>query len=526
MKKYILSLAACLPMVMLAQAPTKAPANWFNLSYSTDHVHGVNTERTYTDLVKGRKPDTIIVAVIDGGVDYMHEDLKDVMWHNPGEIPGNKIDDDKNGYVDDVYGWNFIGGADGKNVQYDNLELTRLYRPLHKKYKDKDASSIKPQDQTEYNQYLLYKKDFDDKVKYWEGLKTQMTFFKSYIRDVSQQAKKDSADYAAFQAFEPGDRYKKLHLILKLALKEEKDWADFQKQINEGDEQVNNFLNYALNLDYDPRDIVGDNYSDNNQRIYGNPDVKGPDALHGTHVAGIIAANRMNNVGIFGVNTAVKIMAIRCVPNGDERDKDVANAIRYAVDNGAKVINMSFGKAYSPNKGVVDEAVKYAQSKGVLLIHAAGNDNKDIDVENNFPNDRFLDGGKASNWIEVGALSWKDGKQVVAPFSNYGQMNVDVFAPGVDINSCKSNGGYLDESGTSMAAPVCAGVAAMLKCYFPKLTPEQIKEIIEKSSDKSVAKKKVIKPGEKKKKVRFKTLSATGGIVDLYAAFKLAETYK
>jgi subtilisin family serine protease len=529
MKKLFLFFAAAIAVSAYGQktdAAAKAPANWFNLSYSTDHVHGVGTERTYTDLVKGKTPDTVIVAVIDGGVDYMHEDLKDVMWHNPKEVPGNGIDDDKNGYVDDIYGWNFIGGKDGKNVQYDNLEMVRLYRPLYKKYKNRDATSITPSEKPEYDRYLSLKADYDKELKQWQGLQNQMTMLKSYIRDIRNQANKDTATYEAFQAFQPGERYKRLHMIIKMMMKTPEDWANFQTEVNEGSVEVNNHLDYALNLDYDSRDIVGDNYEDLTERYYGNPDVKGPDALHGTHVAGIIAANRMNNIGILGVNTAVKIMAVRVVPNGDERDKDVANGIRYAVDNGAKIINMSFGKGYSYNKGIVDDAVRYAESKGVLLIHAAGNDNKDNDHTGNYPNPRYESGGVATNWIEVGALSWKDGKNLVAPFSNYGQTTVNVFAPGVDINSCKSNGGYLDESGTSMASPVTAGVAAFLKCYYPNLTPAQIKMIIEQSTDKSMAKKKVIKPGEKKKKIRFKKLSTSGGMVDLYAAFKMAETVK
>jgi cell wall-associated protease len=527
MKKTILFFSLFSSLILSAQkTPKNAPENWFNLSYATSGVHGVRTEQTYTELLAGKKADTIIVAVIDGGVDYMHEDLKDVMWHNPGEIPGNKIDDDKNGYVDDVYGWNFIGGADGKNVQYDNLELVRLYRPLYNKYKGRDAASIKPTEQMEYNSYLKMKKDYDDRKAEMEKNQKTLNFIKRYISDIKKQAGKDTAMFADFQAYKPGEGFKLIHAALKGQIKTAQDWVDLQNQIADGMVQVNSYLDYALNLDYDSRSIVGDNYEDGNERYYGNPDVKGPDALHGTHVAGIIAANRGNNLGILGVNTAVKIMAIRAVPNGDERDKDVANAIRYAVDNGAKIINMSFGKGYSYNKALVDAAVKYAESKGVLLIHAAGNDNKDLEKENNYPNCRYADGGVASNWIEVGALSWKDGKYLVAPFSNYAQTKVDVFSPGVDINSCKSNGGYINESGTSMAAPVCAGVAAMLKCYYPNLTAAQIKKIIMESSDKSMAKKKVIKPGEKKKKVKFSTLSVSGGMVDLYAAFKMAETMK
>ncbi|MBI3510957.1 MAG: S8 family peptidase [Bacteroidetes bacterium] len=503
-----------------------APPNWFNLYYNVDDVRGVGTEKTYSELLSGKKADTIIVAVIDGGVDYTHEDLKDVMWHNPKEIPGNGIDDDKNGYVDDVYGWNFIGGKDGKDVQYDNLELVRLYRPLYKKYKGMDSTEVPAADKKEFSQYLAYKKDFDSQVMQMQNAKKQIAYIAAYLADMKKQRKHDSLTYADFKAYQPSEMFEKIHKRLKLFLRSEKSWNDFVGSISEGADEVNARLDYNLNLDYDPRDIVGDNYDDVTEHFYGNNDVKGPDALHGTHVAGIIAANRMNNIGIMGVNTAVKIMAVRVVPNGDERDKDVANGIRYAVDNGAKVINMSFGKAYSLNKKIVDDAVKYAESKGVLLVHAAGNDSKDNDSGNNFPSKYYLDGGEASNWIEVGALNWKEGKNSCAPFSNYGQTHVDVFAPGVDIKSCKSNGGYIDESGTSMASPVTAGVAALLKVYYPNLTPAQIREIIMKSSDQSMKKKKVIKPGEKKKKVVFGTLSASGGTVDLYAAFKLAATYK
>ncbi|GAB4141312.1 MAG: S8 family peptidase [Bacteroidia bacterium] len=508
--------------IMLSAQEKKAPDNWYNLYYKTDKVKGVGTEKTYKELVGNRTPDTVIVAVIDGGVDYMHEDLKDVMWKNPKEIPGNGIDDDKNGYVDDIYGWNFIGGKDGKNVHYDNLELVRLLRPLDKKFKGKDSTQITAAEKDEFKRYLKLKAEYDKDVKRFTGLRSQMTFFNSYFRDIAKSVNKDSATFEDFKNYQAGEKYKKIHMALKLTIKTEADYKDLREQINEGAMQVNTRLDYHLNLDYDPRSIVGDDYDNPNDRFYGNNDVKGPDASHGTHVAGIIAANRFNNVGVLGVANAVKIMAIRCVPDGDERDKDVANAIRYAVDNGAKIINMSFGKSYGYNKKLVDEAVKYAESKGVLLVHAAGNDSKDNDKTDNFPNPRYLDGGVASNWIEIGALSWMTGKKSPARFTNYGQNNVDVFAPGVDIMNCKVDGGYVALSGTSMASPVAAGVATVLKSYFPSLTPQQIKSIIEETSDKSLAKKKVIIPGEKKKKIKFKKLSRTGGTVDLYAAFQKA----
>jgi subtilisin family serine protease len=524
MKKISIAIAAALT-VSMSWAQT-APENWFNLSYKQDKVRGVGTEKMYKELVGSKKPDTIIVAVIDGGVDYTHEDLKDVMWRNPGEIPGNGIDDDKNGYVDDIYGWNFIGGKDGKNVHYDNLELVRQLRPLDKRFAKRDPGSIKADEKADYDRYLKLKADHDKEVKEFQGIKRQLDFFTMYFKDIKAQAKSDTLTFEAFKAYQPTPQFAKAHKVMKLTVRKAEDLSKLQKDINDGKKQIDARLNYHLNLEFDPRGIVGDNYDDQNERYYGNPDIKGPDAGHGTHVAGIIAANRFNNVGIWGVANAVKIMGIRCVPDGDERDKDVANSIRYAVDNGAKIINMSFGKSYGHNKIVVDDAVRYAELNGVLLIHAAGNDSKNNDLSDIFPNDNFAvaGGGEAGNWIEVGALSWKSGKKSAAPFTNYGQVKVDVFAPGVDIMSCEDNGGYVKHSGTSMAAPVCAGVAAVIWSYHPTLTVVQVKQIIESSSDKSLKKKKVIIPGEKKKKVKFGTLSKTGGVVDLYAAFQMAGT--
>ena len=149
-----------------------------------------------------------------------------------------------------------------------------------------------------------------------------------------------------------------------------------------------NKLDYAYNPDYDSRKlIVKDNYADSNERFYGNNDVEGPDALHGTHVAGIVGAVVGNEIGSDGIARNVKLMSVRAVPDGDERDKDVANAIRYAVDNGATIINMSFGKGYSWDKKAVDEAVKYAAKHDVLLVHAAGNSGQNNDKTDNFPND-------------------------------------------------------------------------------------------------------------------------------------------
>jgi subtilisin family serine protease len=275
-------------------------------------------------------------------------------------------------------------------------------------------------------------------------------------------------------------------------------------------------LEYGYNSQYDPRGIVGDNYSNSYETGYGNNDLKGPDPSHGTHVSGIIAGKRGNNIGLDGVADNVEIMVVRVVPDGDERDKDVANGIRYAADNGANIINMSFGKSYSYDKNVVDEAVKYAEKKGVLIIHAAGNDSEDLDGGQNFPTKKFLKGGSAKNWLEIGAMGWQEAPNSVGSFSNYGKKSVDIFAPGVDIYSTYPNNEYKFENGTSMAAPSASGVAAVLMSYFPDLTAAQVKGILMKTAARYPG-LMINKPGTEDL-VDFTSLSVSGGVINLYAA--------
>jgi cell wall-associated protease len=524
-------------------AQSKAPDNWFNLDASENGVNGVSTEKVYNDLLKSKKSQTVIVAVIDGGVDPEHEDLKAIMWKNPGEIAGNGIDDDKNGYIDDIHGWNFLGGKDGRSVHHESLEMTRVYGRLKLKYDNKDAAKLTKKERVEYDQYTTMKKTIEDNLTEaqeglaeTEGAKTMIVAALDAMEVALEGKSITKENVSAVNAGTDQSKVIGKNILSKRiasggdvsSMKAVKD--DFMEQIQEGLEYYESKVKYQYNVDYNPRaDIIKDNYNDSNDRYYGNNDVKGPDAVHGTHVAGIVGAIRNNDKGMKGVADNVRIMGVRCVPDGDERDKDVANAIRYAVDNGAQVINMSFGKSYSWDKKAVDDAVKYAMSKDVLLVHAAGNDAKNNDAGfNNFPTARFEKAGwfspkKAKNWIEVGALSWKKADDVVATFSNYGQANVDVFAPGVDIYSTLPDGKYKNLSGTSMASPVTAGVAALLRSYFPELTAQQVKECIEGS----VAKQdfKVKKPGSEER-VPFSSLSRTGGTVNAYKAVQLAGQMK
>lgn len=525
MKK--ISILACVFFALSSNAQTKRPDNWFNLDPTNDKINGVSTERTYSELLKGKKSTTIIVGVLDSGVDYTHEDLKDIMWTNPGEIAGNGIDDDKNGYIDDIHGWNFMGSKDGKNVEKDNLELTRVYKTLKTKYDGKSEKDINSKaDKKEFKYWQVVKADYDKELAQAEAQSNQYKFIKEAISGVVDKIKKDKGitkvsleDLKAFDAKDQKDKQGKM-----IAVAQGNAGMDVEELLSQLDEAIGAMDGSRLDINYDTRSIVGDNYNDMTERYYGNGDCKGPGAFHGTHVAGIIAASRHNGIGIDGIADNVRIMSVRCVPDGDERDKDIANAIRYAVDNGAVILNMSFGKKYSPGKKEVDEAVKYAESKGVLIIHAAGNASDDIDEIVHYPCKKYENGKNAPNFVDIGALSWHAEDEIAAPFSNYGKKTVDFFAPGVDIHSTVPDlNQYKDASGTSMAAPVVAGVAAVLKSYYPFLTPKQIIKILTKSSLKNYKDKKVIKPGSKDEMIEFGELSKTGGIVNLYEAVKMAE---
>lgn len=513
-------------------AQDSPPDNWFNLDPSADDVAGVGTERIYKDLLKEKKGQTVIVAIIDSGVDPLHEDLKDVMWVNTGEIPDNGKDDDGNGYIDDVHGWNFIGGPNG-NVSADQLEVTRLVKIYGDKFAKLDTNNLSKKDQALFAEYKEMKavvtKSYEKAKKnleFYTGILTSLKQVKAEIgKDV---VKKD--DLLNFKS----DNEALVDMAQNMARNfgPETTLEEFLKQVEGGIDYFGSQANAMYNVDFDGRSIVGDNYFDSSERYYGNNDVKGPDASHGTHVAGIVAASRNNDIGMNGVADNVQIMSVRAVPDGDERDKDVANAIRYAVDNGASVINMSFGKGYSWDKETVDEAVKYAAKKDVLLVHAAGNSAENTDIAKNFPVDtyerkgffKFLQKKYPNNWLEIGALSWKKGEDAVATFSNYGKTNVDIFSPGVDIYSTTPDGEYDSYSGTSMASPVTAGVAALIRGYFPELKASEVKEIILMSGT-SMGSKMVKLPGaeEEDDLVRFDTLSQTGKILNAYNAVKLAQ---
>ncbi len=515
------------------------PKGWHMMDRATSGYYGVSADKAY-EFIKAKKlkSKTVIVAVIDSGIDTLQEDLKDILWTNPREIPGNGIDDDHNGYVDDIHGWNFIGGKDGRNVKEDSYEGARVYHTLKAKWGDKEVNveNLNPEDKAEY---AIFKKA-EAKVLGDGGgsggldivilkqVKVNLVKSDSILKIALGKeiyTGKELDTYVGKTTDEKRARSTLLGLMKGNDALDQtnKDFLDGLSEYIDGESRKEE----SRNTPPKPyrKEIVGDDETNLNDRNYGNHDIMSATPMHGTHCAGIIGAIRNNGKGMDGIADNVRIMMVRAVPDGDEHDKDIANAIRYAVDNGAQVISMSFGKDFSPQKQWVDDAFRYAESKNVLLVHAAGNDSKNVDTADNFPNPVYINGkGRAGNVITVGASGDPKAGGLVASFSNYGKKEVDVFSPGVKIYSTlPGSTNYGNLQGTSMACPLVAGIAALTLEYFPNLSARQLKYIIEKSVQ--VPDMKVKKPGTDEM-VNLSDISKSGGIVNAYEALKLASTIK
>ena len=495
---------------------------WAHADLVLDTIPGMSVNKAY-QFLEGKKGVPVIVAVIDSGIDIEHEDLKDNIWTNPKEVAGNGIDDDKNGYVDDIHGWNFLGG--NGVAAPEQLEITRLVAEMNPRFKGKTIETISENEKADFEKYQEYLKAYEASSSRHFKTMDRMVQIGDNFNAIKKFLGKDTVTIEDLQAIKTEDTTLQAQIgdILGLMARglDEKAYLEYYETQKK---------NRNYDFDFDGRALVGDNPTDITDTNYGNNYVLGSkdDEIHGTHVSGIILATRNNGVGMNGVANNAKLMAVRAVPDGDERDKDVALAIRYAVDNGAKVINMSFGKNWSPNKEWVFDAIKYAEKHDVLLVHAAGNDGKDIDVKHNWPNDsadKVLE--FADNVLTIGAMSINTDENLPASFSNYGKQNVDIFAPGVQIYSTFPKNEYKKISGTSMASPEVAGVAALVRSYYPQLSASQVKHIIMNSGTKLDM--DVLLPGSKSqdnpegKKVKFSELSITGAIANAYNALVLAD---
>jgi cell wall-associated protease len=531
-----------LPLFFASANAQDVPKSWHLLDYKKDSFYGISLDQAYTFLREKKKTSKpIIVAVLDSGVDTTHEDLKNVLWRNPKEIPGNGIDDDGNGYIDDVYGWNFLGGRDGRNIIKAPDERSRIYYRLKGRFAGRlvDSTTLAVGEREDYR---LWQKvagemniNHDDQV---ELVFAEVTakLLKRYDKVLRQEMGCEEFTFDKLEKFVP---------VTKPGKEAKFGYLSFMKQFQAGSDDKNTSILEDLDeevehmrADFESKtsppadlrpEIIKDNYFSLADRYYGNGDVMGPvaSAKHGTHVCGLIGAERNNGIGVDGVADNVKIMMIRTVPLGDEYDKDVALAIRYAVDNGAKIINMSFGKYFSPEKKWVDSAVRYAEQHDVLIVHASGNEKYDLDTKEGFPNPWLKQWNTAaSNFITVGASS--DPKitgSVTADFSNYGKDNVDVFAPGVRIYSTFPGGNHYGRlQGTSMATPIVTGLAALIRSYYPELTAVQVKKVIEESVLKPAGDVPCTKPGSNDESYPFQALSRTGGIINALNAVEAADT--
>lgn len=511
--------------------PTDLPKNWHTLDLKTDGYFGVSLNQAY-QFVKGKKSKTVIVATIDSGIDTAQADLKPVLWTNTKEIPGNGIDDDKNGYVDDIHGWNFLGGPGGKCDFTETTEEVREYNRL----KDKYALATAPigGNKKEFDYWLTVKQTHDAtvtkssaEIQQLQPAMNAMMVTSGYIKRALNLKPDESFTIKDLDKIKTtNDTINRSKYVWQSVFQQQGGSDDNAKIIKELSEYLAK-LNNDVNPDLDARKrIVGDNPDVNDGKPYGSNLLKFADASHGTGTTGLIGAARGNKYGIDGIADNVRMMGIKAVPNGDEYDKDIANAIRYAVDNGAKVINMSFGKKLSPHKAWVDAAFKYAAAKDVLLVQASGNDNQDVDVKPEYPNDIFEDGSAtdADNVISVGASADKQDENLAGSFSNYGKKNVDLFAPGVKVTSIDTDAEFNTADGTSFASPITAGIAALVLEYYPTLSAKQLKQVILESAT-PLAGTMVLKPGTQTK-VDFTTLSKTGGVVNAYKALVAASKLK
>ena len=518
------------------------PNGWHLMDKEADGYAGVSVDKAYQFLKsKNLKSKTVIVAVIDTGIDTLHEDLKSILWVNPKEIPGNGIDDDGNGYVDDIHGWNFLGGKDGRNVKVDSDERGRVYYGLKAKWDDKvvNRSTLTKAELYEYEMFLKAKAEITGSnpeednfsevdVPSLKELHASLKVSDSILKKAMGKDTFTGRELELYTTKSFAERRAKNDClgIMKSNNMLDQTNKEFIDGLAEYIEYIEGELRKAKAKTTAPREyrkeIVGDDETNIKDYKYGNNDIMADFSMHGTHCAGIIGAVRNNGKGSDGIADNVRIMVLRVVPDGDEHDKDIALAIRYAVDHGAQIISMSFGKSFSPQKQWVDEAFAYAETKNVLLVHAAGNDAKNVDLADNFPNPNYVQGGRAGNLITVGASAEPKSGSYTASFSNYGKKEVDVFAPGAKIYSTLPGGNnYGNLSGTSMACPVVAGIAALTLQYYPTLTAKQLKYVIEKSAQQP--KEKVTKPGSDEK-VQLSEISKTGGIVNAYEAVKLAAT--
>ena len=502
---------------------------WHWKDLEKDGVHGVSlfkAQQLLTDLKL--KPTPIIIAILDGGIDTAHPQIKPMLWNNPKEIPGNALDDDKNGYVDDVHGWNFLGNAAGQNINKASDEKSRIYHRYKNEFKqDKLDSSAwdvkKKQDFYTWQQAAAEIVFTDEDAANLSFIKMARNAVVKMGLILIKEIEDTNFTTEQLETFQPigkltaDTKISYLRTMQALGIDRISGYHSIVEDLNE---YISGKDQSAVSIDTPPEDlrkkIIQDQYENLNDQYYGNNNITGPNAKHGTHVAGLAAGMVDTNFTKSNFSNPIQIMGVRVVPDGDEYDKDIALGIRYAVNNGAKIINMSFGKSFSPEQPWVDSAIRYAASKDVLIIHSAGNESYDLNNKSVYPSpysNVFKD--KASNMITVGASSDPViAESILTEFSNYGNKIVDVLSPGNKIFSSLPNQQYGFLNGTSMSAPILSHIAALVRAYFPKLSATEVKEILLQSSWKPNDPNTLFPIPQKDQSIKLNDISAEGGIIN------------
>lgn len=561
MKKYFLLLmaSACISVAdaqlikQNEEQKKQADLDWYNCSFDKDGVYGAEVNKAY-DFLKGKKiKKRPVVALIGSGMDIEHEDLKQAIWVNPKEKADGK-DNDKNGLVDDINGWNFLGGKDGQVMEATMREGDREFLRLKDKYADyifdgknynkvidgKLTKVADPENIEEYNYYrnqVLPESPMAGTYSGWQLtyiLKAYADKFDQMMKErfpgkelteadfsicYDPKAPRDSLSEVSFMMCAMGfgvyktDKWETVYAGIKSGAQIEQAKAEYERKVGQ--------------FGADGRkDIIGDNYLDINYNKYGNNVLLTADAAIGTMEAGIIVAKRENGLGGNGIMDQAEIMTLRVAANGEPYLKDIALAIRYAVDHQADIIMLPVQNTLYPEdqKKWISEALEYAESKGVFCITPAWEGAQDLAVETYYPN-RWMTGKKELTNLMVVCSSDKNGNPSMN--SNYGAKEVDLYAPGMEIYSTYTGDTYQSGTGLGLAAATTVGVAALIKAYYPHLTGTQIRNILLETvtsrKDAEVEKGIIVDGKPTQDLFLFGDLCLSGGIINAYQAVVAAD---
>ncbi|MFK7747066.1 MAG: S8 family serine peptidase [Kordia sp.] len=500
---------------------------WVHKDYKQDTIAGTSLEKAYKELLPNKKGKEIIVAVLDTKLDIFHEDLKDQIWVNTDEIPNNGIDDDNNGYIDDVNGWDFLSNNKEEFVAYENVEIVRVVRKYDSLFKDKKLEDVSKNQKLAFQIYTKAKNKLESSLdRYKVRLNNAYTDYETFVKAtklIEKVLKKEKFTVLDLYNLQKTEQKDTLVIQYVSFMKKKLRSSTTLESIKEDIEYYENGLYKMYNIDYDERKVVGDDVKNINDRFYGSHKVYGRVPFeHSIPVSGILGARRDNGIGIQGISNNIKIMPVVMVASGDEHDKDVAVAIRYAVDNGASVINMSWGKNFSTEETWVHDAIKYAEAHDVLLVTSAGNSRRNIDEQKYYLNDYLNEKEIANNFMVIGANNYNATEKLAASFSNYGKEHVDLFAPGVKIYTTDTNNKYKFTRGTSFASPIVSGIAALIRSHYPNLTASEVKMILMESGTSFDLNVRIFDENRKKMYVPFSELSKSGKVVNAYNALVLA----